>query len=173
MSARDRCARFADGSYKVNYYDELRACAAVIEESGLAQKLGGMHPPQGVSPWLQNGAEDKVWVLVLKNGDTNGSEALVWIYKKQKLEEIANPLNISATYHLGWVNGRIKWRNPWTGARVGEDSTEIVALNAVGVKAKLDEVKHDRPLVGSENGQGDGPHETEDILLWITKAPEQ
>ena len=167
LKRRDGAARFSAENYAINYQEELLALGNELSITGLEVKLPQLTAqiPEGGTA-MQDGGADNVWVFVLK-GET---EAFVWVVKKVKDAAISPTLNLKDTYGVPWARGDIKWENPWTSGPVvtpGVSWTLNADLTKVDVATWLDRVKFTRACAGA--GDGTGPHEKEDILLWITK----
>ena len=151
MAARGGNVRFAADHYALNYAAELAACHKVVNDLGLEAIL----PTMTASPIKSDvGA---VHVFVMKNN----THALVWVYLKAHATTQAK-INLS-NYGVTWGTGKVVWINPWTGAQFKTEQGQ----NLNDLDTRLGDVKFQR--AGAGDGSGNGPHEKEDVLLWVTK----
>ena len=74
------------------------------------------------------------------------------------------PVNVKQLLGETWAadEAKVAWLNPWTGVQFAIEPNQALS----SVPAKLGDVDFSRPCAGEGNGRG--PHEREDVILWIT-----
>jgi hypothetical protein len=151
MNDRAGNVRFSDAGYEINYLAELRAAADVVAALGLDSRLGGMTP----TPLQSLGGLD---VFVLQDA----TNALVWACLQDSATPVAK-IDLSI-FGVTWPTGDARWFNPWTGAEI---TPSAAAQDLTDLDTRIAEVVFSRPCAGA--GDGSGPHEREDVLIWVTK----
>lgn len=143
------------------HYAELRFCRRLFDGiAGLESMLPGMTPS-----YRQTVGNTDVFVLKKADAQPGQSKALVWLVAKTHTTPDQS-VNLATLVWTG--QSTVHWINPW---RLTDNSLTTIANESHDltnpILTKFSSVNHSRPLAGK--GDGSGPHEQEDVLLWIIK----